>query len=127
IGLLPKYLTFGMFPRKQSTFIILYAKYFVKCKYCLFIFLFFTTFIKDVIICAIPGDVISSLRDLGVTRTSDAKFSSHSSDVVAKATRMCGVIRRIFRSNHRNILWPAFPSFVLPLLTYCSPIWRPYL
>ena len=31
-----------------------------------------------------------------------------------KATRICGMIRHIFPSGHRNLLWPAFQLYVLP-------------
>jgi hypothetical protein len=70
--------------------------------------------------------VVDSFRDLGVMRCADAQFSTHCHDVIAKANRMCGIIRRTFNSRHRNIMWPAFTSYVLPLLSYCSPVWCPY-
>jgi ribonuclease P/MRP protein subunit RPP40 len=70
--------------------------------------------------------VVDNQRDLGVMRCADAQFSTHCHDVIAKANRMCGIIWRTFNSRHRNIMWPAFTSYVLPLLSYCSPVWSPY-
>ena len=37
------------------------------------------------------------------------------------------MIRHIFPSGHRNLLWPAFQIYVLPILSYCSPLWSPFL
>ena len=37
------------------------------------------------------------------------------------------MIRHIFLSGHRNLLWPAFQIYVLPILTCCSPLWSPFL
>ena len=37
------------------------------------------------------------------------------------------MIRHTFRSRHRNLLWPAFLYYVLPILTYCSQVWNPFL
>ena len=37
------------------------------------------------------------------------------------------MIRHVFRTNNRKLLWPAFISYVLPILTYCSPVWSPFL
>ena len=44
-----------------------------------------------------------------------------------KATRTCGMIRYIFPSGHRNLLWPAFQIYVLPILSFCSFLWSPFL
>jgi ribonuclease P/MRP protein subunit RPP40 len=70
---------------------------------------------------------VDSLRDLGVLRSGDARYHAHCSEVVTKASRMCGVIRRVFNSGHRNALWPAFTTYVQPILSYCTPVWSPHL
>lgn len=70
---------------------------------------------------------VDRVVDLGVERSADATYSAHCARVVAKATRVCGMIRHVFRLNNRKLLWPAFISYVLPILTYCSPVWSPFL
>ena len=70
---------------------------------------------------------VDRVVDLGVERSADATYSAHCARVVAKATRVCGMIRHVFRTNNRKLLWPAFISYVLPILTYCSPVWSPFL
>ena len=42
-----------------------------------------------------------------------------------KATKTCGMIKYIFPSGHQNLLLSAFQFYVLPILTYCSPLWSP--
>ena len=37
------------------------------------------------------------------------------------------MIRCVFHSGHQKLLWPAFTYYVLPTLTYCSPVWCPSL
>lgn len=74
-----------------------------------------------------PLASVDSQRDLGVTRSPDLKCTAHCNDVTVRATRMCGVLRHVFRSANRALLWPAFTSYVLPILDYCAPTWNPYL
>ena len=70
---------------------------------------------------------VDSVRDLGVKRTTDSTYSGHCNGVIAKANSTCGALRRIFKSGHRSLLWPAFVSYVLPVLSQCSSVWYPYL
>ena len=41
-----------------------------------------------------------------------------------KASKVSGAIRRVFRFSSQKLLWPAFLTYVLPILTYCSPAWN---
>ena len=70
---------------------------------------------------------VNSVRELGVKRTTDNKYSEHCNDVIAKANSTCSTLRCIFKSSHRSLLWPAFVSYVLPVLSQCSSVWNPYL
>ena len=65
--------------------------------------------------------------DLGIKRSCDGSYSEHCNNMILKATRTCGMIRHIFPSGHRSLLWPAFQVYVLPILSYCSPLWSPFL
>ena len=65
---------------------------------------------------------VNNIVDLGVKRTIDGKFSEHCQEIISKATRVCSMIRRVFHSGHQKLLWPAFTYYVLPTLTYCSPV-----
>ena len=65
-----------------------------------------------------------NLADLGVQRSSDGGYSVHCAYVVNKASKVSGAIRRVFRFSSQKLLWPAFLTYVLPILTYCSPAWN---
>ena len=67
------------------------------------------------------------MSDLGVIRSCDGTFTEHCRNAVAKASKISGLIRHVFRSGHRKLLWPAFTHYVLPILSYCSPVWNPRL
>ena len=68
-----------------------------------------------------------SVKDLGIRQSKDGTYTEHCNNVISWAASKCGVLRRIFPSRHRNLLWPAFVSYVLPVLSYYSPIWPPFL
>jgi hypothetical protein len=40
---------------------------------------------------------------------------------------MYGIIRRVFNSGHRTSLWPAFMTYVQPIVSYCTPVWSAHL
>ena len=68
-----------------------------------------------------------TIIDLGIKSSCDSSFSEHCNSMILKALRTCGLIRHIFPSGHRNMLWSAFQIYVLPILSYCSPLWSPFL
>ena len=70
---------------------------------------------------------VESFTDLGVTRSQNAIYAGHYSNVIAKAAKATGVIRRAFRSRCKELMWPAFMHYVLPGLMYASQAWNPYL
>ena len=70
---------------------------------------------------------VDSVRDFGVKRTTDSTCSEHCNDIIAKANSTCGALRCIFKSGHCSLLWPAFVSYVLAVLSQCSSVWNPYL
>jgi hypothetical protein len=65
--------------------------------------------------------------DLGVRRTACGSYAGHCDVLAAKAARISGAIRRTFRSRSRELLWPAFVYYVLPVLMYLSQAWSPKL
>jgi hypothetical protein len=70
---------------------------------------------------------VDNFADLGVRRTACGGYSGHSEALAAKAARISGAIRRAFRSRSRELLWPAFTYYVLPVLMYLSQAWSPKL
>ena len=63
---------------------------------------------------------------LGVTLTSNLKWSDHVSKVTAKAKQTLGVIRRNLWSCPRKVKSLAYTSLVRPNLEYAATVWDPY-
>ena len=68
-----------------------------------------------------------TIADLGIKRSCDGSYSEHCNSMILKANRTWGMIRHIFPSGHRNLFWPEFQIYVLPILTHCSPLWSLFL
>ena len=71
--------------------------------------------------------IVDNLSDLSISRSSNCSFSDHYLAIANMACRICSLIGYTFRSKHQNLLWPAFLYYVLPILTYCSQVWNPFL
>jgi len=65
-------------------------------------------------------------KDLGICTDSDLQFSSHISQIVAKAHARASVIHKCFLSKNRNILVKAYITYVRPLLEYAACVWSAY-
>ncbi len=75
-----------------------------------------------------PVLVRSSYKDLGVTFSSDLSWRSHIDNIISKAYRIFFLIKRTFSiSSPISVKKRLYQSLVLPVLTYCSPVWRPHL
>ena len=69
-----------------------------------------------------------SCKDLGVIFCSDLSWSSHIDKILSKAYRTLHLIKCTFSmSSTISIKKRLYMSLVLPLITYCSPIWHPSL
>ena len=66
-------------------------------------------------------------RDLGVSVSTDAKFSEHVDKTVVKANKMCGMVRRNFVSKDPDLMSKIFDIYIRPVVEYCSPLWNPSL
>ena len=56
----------------------------------------------------IPMTVMVSFVDLRVERSSTVDYSLHDQNLVARACRAAGFIRRTFRIHTKKLLWPTF-------------------
>ena len=67
-------------------------------------------------------------RDLGVMFSSDLSWNLHYKSISTKAYNTLALLRRIFSSNFPSTCRHNLHQFlVLPTLTYCSLVWRPFL
>uniref|UniRef100_A0A1X7SEQ1 Reverse transcriptase domain-containing protein n=1 Tax=Amphimedon queenslandica TaxID=400682 RepID=A0A1X7SEQ1_AMPQE len=67
-------------------------------------------------------------KDLGVIFSNDLSWSSHYENIISKAFKTLGLIRRIVGSQTTvTIRKNLYIVLVRSQLTYCSQIWRPHL
>lgn len=66
-------------------------------------------------------------KDLGVYVNTTMKFSKQCAELVKKANRVIGIIRRNFINFDKKVLLQLYKSLVRPHLDYAVPIWKPHL
>ncbi len=69
---------------------------------------------------------VHCVKDLGVTITSNLKFSQHCKEAACKANRMLGFINRIFSFKNKDIILPMYTSLVRPHLEYAVQFSSPH-
>ena len=79
-------------------------------------------------ICCSNIVTLESHNDLGVTLTNSLSWSPHIKNILSKAYRTLGMIKRAISSHSSvQIKLPLYISLVRSHLLYCSSIWRPNL
>ena len=63
---------------------------------------------------------------LGVTLSKDLKWNNHVDNIVRKANKVLGLLRRNLYRAPQKIKETAYKTLVQPRLEYCSPIWSPH-
>ena len=69
---------------------------------------------------------VECYRDLGVVFDSQLKFKEHVKCTAQGAARLCSLIMRAFSIADPKIYIKAYHALVIPKITYCSHIWRPF-
>ena len=70
---------------------------------------------------------VASIKDLGITISHDLSWTSHVAEVVNKANKVLGLIKRTIGSADKYIFSTLCKSLVRPILEYASPVWSPFL
>lgn len=81
---------------------------------------------NDYDMCGVKIKSVDSVKDLGVTISSNLKFSQQCNESVNKANRMIGLIKRNFAFKSKEIVLPLYNSFVRPHLEYAVQFWSPH-
>ena len=68
-------------------------------------------------------DSVESQKDLGILFDHQLKFHLHTTDVVAKANHLLGLIRKSFDYLDPDMLVKLFVTIVRPTLEYCNLVW----
>ena len=66
-------------------------------------------------------------KDLGVTFDPSLKFDIHISNIVKKASKILGIIKRTFKYLEDDTLTQLYKSMIRPILEYANLIWHPLL
>ena len=64
--------------------------------------------------------------DLGNTFEPDLKFNDQISQMCSKAKQRLYMIKKRILSSDPGLLIKVYKMYVLPILSYCSPIWNPH-
>ncbi len=70
---------------------------------------------------------VHCVKDLGVTITSNLKFSQQCKEAAGKANRMLGFLKRNFSFKNKDIILPLYDSLVRLHLEYAVQFWSPHL
>ena len=70
---------------------------------------------------------MKNIKDLCFTISYDLSWSGHSHEVVNKANKVLGVIKRVLVSNSVNEFSLLYKSLVRPILEYAAPVWCPFV
>ena len=70
---------------------------------------------------------VTSEKDLGITFQNDMKFDIHISNVVNKANRLLGLIKRTFSYMDKTIFLTLYKTIIRPIIDYGDSVWNPSL
>ena len=70
--------------------------------------------------------VTTEEKDLGVMVDDKLDFGSHIKDIVKKANRRIGLIKKGFDCLDKEMFMNLYPVLIRPLLEYCVQVWSPY-
>ena len=73
------------------------------------------------------GSVISDkmhVKDLGISMSADCTFRDQINKMCQSAKNMCSWILRIFESRCTNLMLTLWKTLLIPILDYCSQLWR---
>ena len=69
---------------------------------------------------------VQSAKYLGLTITGNLDWGQHVSEILCKATKTMGFLRRNLALAPRHTKEVAYKTMVRPQLKYAAPIWNPY-
>ena len=70
---------------------------------------------------------VSNYKDLGVIMASDLTWTKHVEELVHKANKVLGLLKRTVRNKNMKNFTILYKTLVRPILEYASPVWSPHL
>ena len=68
---------------------------------------------------------VLSEKDLGVYIDHNLNFQVHIGEIISKANKILGLIRRSFKYLNQDMFLTLYKTLVRPVLEYSSPVWSP--
>ena len=69
---------------------------------------------------------VDSARYLGVSISKDLTWNTHINEIVTKANRTLGFVKRNVNPKNQSVKELAYKTFVRPKVEYASTMWSPY-
>jgi len=69
--------------------------------------------------------IVTEEKYQGVIFEKDLKFTPYVNQIVTKANRVLGIIKRTFASRDANTIRSLYVTLVRPILDYASTVWNP--
>ena len=85
---------------------------------------------SDEVMYYIDDEIITkrhSIKDLGITISTDLKPEVHISEIVSKAYKILGLIKRTLSCKKSSVILPLYIALVRPILEYGAQAWSPLL
>ena len=73
-----------------------------------------------------PLALVTDLRYLGLTFSSNLSWQGHMNNITSWANRMLGLVSRNLRKTSQKICQQAYFSLARPHLEYCCSVWNPH-
>ena len=70
---------------------------------------------------------MENIKDLGITISYNLSWSDHIHELVNKANKVLGVLKRLLWSNSVNEFSLLYKTLVRPILEYAAPVWCHFL
>ena len=70
---------------------------------------------------------VSEMVDLGVSLTSNLSWNTQTHNVVNKANKIVGFLKRNVGPGNKEVFSRLYKALVIPILEYAVPLWSPYL
>ena len=72
-------------------------------------------------------NVCEQEKDLGVTFEKNLTFDKHIANVVSKANKMIGIIRKSFSQLNKEVFVKLYKALIRSHLEFANTIWYPFL
>ena len=75
------------------------------------------------------GQILKSThceKDLGVKFDDSLKFDTHINEIINKANRILGIVRKTFECLDKQIFNYVYKGIIRPHLEYAAPVWSPH-